>query len=134
LSDPGFTLDEEHETGPELLAYMALGTAGLMLAKSIVDLIIAIIKARSEGIAKGDRPSGLVELIVRRTDECGGEELVLRLGPRDAVSDDLISKCLHEALEKIVQPNPHRRGGEVAPAPTDGGPKRSRRRKSLPVS
>ncbi len=40
---------EEHESGPELLVYLALATAGLTLAKSVIDLITAIIKARSDG-------------------------------------------------------------------------------------
>jgi hypothetical protein len=43
----------EHESGPELLVYVALGTAGITLAKSVIDLITAIIKARSEGAKKG---------------------------------------------------------------------------------
>lgn len=35
---------EEHESGPEILVYLAVTTAGLSLAKSIVELITAIIK------------------------------------------------------------------------------------------
>ena len=46
----------EHESGPELLVYLAVGTAGLTLAKSLIDLTTTIIKARSEGIKKGDNP------------------------------------------------------------------------------
>ena len=45
---------EEHESGPELLVYLAVATAGLTLAKSIIDLVTSIIKARSEGV-KSDR-------------------------------------------------------------------------------
>ena len=45
----GFSV-EEHESGPEILVYLAVTAAGLGLAKSIVELITAIIKARSEGI------------------------------------------------------------------------------------
>ncbi len=30
----------EHESGPELLVYLALATAGVTLAKSVIDLII----------------------------------------------------------------------------------------------
>src|SRR2546427_8354965 len=67
-SEHGFAI-EEHESGPELLVYLALATAGVTLAKSIIDLVTAIIKARSEGVEKGDRPSDPVELIVRRTGE-----------------------------------------------------------------
>jgi hypothetical protein len=35
----------EHESGPEILAYLAAATAGLTLAKSVFDLITAIINA-----------------------------------------------------------------------------------------
>jgi len=56
----------EHESGPELLVHLALVTAGVTLAKSVIDLVIAIIKARSEGIKQGDLPDCPVEIIVRR--------------------------------------------------------------------
>jgi hypothetical protein len=46
---------EEHESGPEILVYMAVTAAGLNLAKNVIDLIVTIIKARSEGAKKGDR-------------------------------------------------------------------------------
>ena len=59
---------EEHESGPEILVYVA---AGVALAKSVIDLVVAIIKARSEGVRKGDSPSHPVELVVRRTVEGG---------------------------------------------------------------
>jgi len=36
----------EHESGSELLVWLALGTAGITLAKSVIDLVTAIIKAR----------------------------------------------------------------------------------------
>lgn len=49
----------EHESGPELLVFVALATAGVTLAKSVIDLIVAIIKARSVGVERGDRPATL---------------------------------------------------------------------------
>src|SRR5437868_7098401 len=54
--DEGFEL-VEHESGPELLVSLALATAGIGLAKTVIDLLVAIIKARAEGVRKGDRPS-----------------------------------------------------------------------------
>jgi hypothetical protein len=72
---------EERESGPEILVWIAATTAGLTLAKSIVDLITAIIKARSESVKKRDHPSEPIELIVRRVtkhDEFE-EERILRL-------------------------------------------------------
>lgn len=77
----------EHESGPELLVYLAIASAGITLAKSVLDLITAIIKARGEGVKKGDRPKEPVELIIRRVDDRSGfqEEVVLRIGHRDPV-------------------------------------------------
>lgn len=42
-SSPGLEY-VEHESGPELLAYLAVATAGITLAKSVIDLITAIIR------------------------------------------------------------------------------------------
>ncbi|MGO4881849.1 MAG: hypothetical protein ACLP59_13630 [Bryobacteraceae bacterium] len=103
-SELGFAF-EEHGSGPELLVYLALATAGVTLAKSVIDLVVAIIKARSEGVEKGDRPSDAVELIVRRAGE-GSElrqEVVLRFGHGDPIDAPAIRHSLNAALEKIVE-------------------------------
>ncbi|OYW74456.1 MAG: hypothetical protein B7Z37_17665 [Verrucomicrobia bacterium 12-59-8] len=80
LSDVHYQI-EEHESGPEILVYLAVATAGLSLAKSIVELITTIIKARSEGIKRGDRPSEPLEIIVRGHTKYGEytEETILRI-------------------------------------------------------
>lgn len=100
--DVGF---EEHESGPELLVWLAIGTAGITLAKSVIDLVTAIIKARSEGIKKGDSASAPVELIVRRVimDDKIIEEKVLRFDYKDEVNTEQIEKALKKAIEKITQ-------------------------------
>ena len=92
---------EEHESGPEILLYVAATTAGLSLAKSIIDLVVAIIKARSEGIKRGDGPRHPVELIVRRIDENGdyAEEKILRIPPEHEVD-------VNEVASKLLQPPP----------------------------
>ena len=71
----------EHESGPEILVYLALTTAGLSLAKSIIDLVTAIIKARSEGIKRGDKPADPLEVIVRGHSRDGEytEERIMRV-------------------------------------------------------
>jgi hypothetical protein len=99
---------EEHESGPEILVYLAVTTAGLSLAKSIVDLITAIIKARSEGINKGDHPSELLELIVRRVHNAQEfrEETVLRIGHEDAVDEAKVERQLEDALRKLLKDQP----------------------------
>jgi hypothetical protein len=87
---------EEHESGPELLVYLALTAAGLGVVKSVVELVTAIIKARSEGIKKGDRPSDPLELIVRghSKDEEYFEETVLRIPPEHVVTPKQIEDAL----------------------------------------
>ena len=93
----------EHESGPELLVYAALLTAGLGLAKSVVELVTTIIKSRSEGIAQGDKPAEPLELIVRRSDEQHryNEEIVLRIGAHDSINDSNIEAKLKEALASL---------------------------------
>jgi len=96
---------EEHESGPELLVYLALATAGLTLTKSLIDLITAILKARSEGVKNGDRPSEPLELIVRHIDDRNGfrEETVLRIGHTEPADPDLIEAQVAEALKKLLK-------------------------------
>jgi hypothetical protein len=97
----------EHESGPELLVYLAVATAGITLAKSVIDLITAIIKARSDGIKKGDHPTDPIELIIRRADDGREfrEEVVLRIGHNDSVDPEAINKVVDTALGKLVKRN-----------------------------
>lgn len=95
---------EEHESGPEILVYLAVTAAALGLTNSIVDLITTIIEARSEGIKKGDRPSDPVELIVRRVFGAHGfrEEIVLRVGHKETTDKHKIEQHLKDALRKLL--------------------------------
>jgi hypothetical protein len=99
----------EHESGPELLVYLAVATAGVTLAKSVIDLIIAIIKSRSEGIKKGDHPSDPIELIIRRADDGREfrEEVVLRIGHQDRVDAKAIEEAIDAALAKLLEKKPN---------------------------
>lgn len=94
---------EEHESGPELLVYVALATAGISLAANVINLVVAIIKARAEGIEHGDGPHDPIELIVRGYDKTGSlrEEKVLRFKPHDAVNKDAILTALQKGIVKI---------------------------------
>ena len=88
---------EEHESGPELLVYIA---AGVSLATSVINLIATIIKARSEGIRKGDHPAHPLELIVRRVHSGNEfrEETVLRIGHTDSPDEAKLEQQLNDAL------------------------------------
>lgn len=71
--------------GWELLVYLALGTAGITLIKSIVDLVTVILKARSNGIQQGDHPTAPLEVVVRRsvTADRVDDEMIIRMGHAD---------------------------------------------------
>jgi hypothetical protein len=110
---------EEHESGPELLVYMAMATAGLTLAKSVIDLITAIIKARSEGVKQGDHPKDPLELIVRRIDDNSGfrEETVLRIGHDEAADPKVIEQHVADALNNLLQASEATRHSKKRAAP-----------------
>ncbi len=101
-SSPDFEF-VEHESGPELLVYLAVATAGLTLAKSVIDLITAIIQARAEGVKKGDHPDDPLELIVRRIDNGQEyrEEFVLRIGHSEQVDAKAVEEQVQQALHKL---------------------------------
>jgi hypothetical protein len=98
---------EKHESGPELLVWLALGTAGITLAKSVIDLVTTIIKARAEGKARGDRHGEPIELIVRDVGPDGKvrEERLLRFTPEDAVDAQKIAQVLNKSISQR-QPEP----------------------------
>jgi len=79
--------------------------AGVTLATSVINLIAAIIKARSDGVKKGDRPTDPIELIVRRVDDGSEyrEEVLLRFSAQDAVSNKAIGRALTQALRRITK-------------------------------
>lgn len=96
---------EEHESGPEILVYIAVTAAGINLAAAVINLVTAIIKARSEGIKKGDHPSEPLSLIVRRVQEGDRihEEHVLTIGHRDTIEEAKFQEELTAALRKLLE-------------------------------
>ena len=95
---------EEHESGPEILAIVSLTAAGLSLAASVINFITAIVKARSEGIKRGDGPTDPLEVIVRRVhgDNQFHEETVVRFGQSGAIDGAKIEQQLTGALRKLL--------------------------------
>jgi hypothetical protein len=96
----------EHESGPELLVYLALAAAGISLAKSVIDLVVAVIKARAEGVKSGDRPNAPLEVVVRRVGDGDQfvEETVLRIGHTDPVDRADIEAQINAALKRVAAP------------------------------
>jgi hypothetical protein len=103
---------EHHESGPELITYLALTAAGLSfsaaaltLGKSVIELLTAIIKARSEGQRQGDRRHEPMDLLVRGFDPSGKmfDQPVLHIRAGDEPTQKLIAQVLKEGLEKAFQ-------------------------------
>lgn len=93
---------EEHESGPELLVYAALATAGVSLASNVINLITAIINARKKGIQQGDGARAPLVLIVRGFHKNGElkEEIVLRIDSKDIVDENMIEDALIKAIQE----------------------------------
>jgi len=92
----------EHESGPEIIAWLALGTAGVTVTKSLIDLVTTIIKACKKGEEKGDNFHGKLLLIVRDTHktETSTEEFVLEIYDKDIVSSETIQKAIETGVNK----------------------------------
>jgi hypothetical protein len=97
---------EEHESGPEILTWVKFGSEGIALAANVIALVVIIIKARSEGIKKGDRPSEPIELIARRTDgkKKIREEIALRFHAGDLVDQKKIEEAFTKSLQSLFPP------------------------------
>jgi hypothetical protein len=96
---------EEHESGPEILTYVALGAAGLNLAAGIVGLVTAIVNARSRGIRDGDDRRDPLRLRIRRTRSGGDfeEEVVVEVDWHHAVTEEEIERALMTAATKLLR-------------------------------
>jgi hypothetical protein len=91
----------EHESGPELLVWLG---SGLALAAGVVDLVVTIVRARHEGVTKGDVPSEPLELIARTIDDedTVREEVVLRIARADDVDRERIEALFRDATVRVV--------------------------------
>ena len=92
----------EHESGPELLAYLG---GALTLAGGIITLVTAIIQARSAGIRKGDHPREPLVLIVRRVGKQDDyhEHTVLQIGHTDKVDSGVIEDQLNASIRELFK-------------------------------
>ena len=89
---------EDHESGPEILVWIK-DTLGF--AKTLIEFVMTIVKARSEGIKKGDRPTGPLEIIVRGFYKDGEyfEEKIVRIPPDHPLAEKIIEQALQKQLE-----------------------------------
>ncbi|MFV1991835.1 MAG: hypothetical protein ACC652_13975 [Acidimicrobiales bacterium] len=95
----------EHESGPEILVSLAITTAGITLAKSVLDLITTIIKARTEDIEKEVSPDYPLVLMVRSigADDKFHENEVLRIDGHAPPPFQAIEDGLSEAINRIAK-------------------------------
>ena len=127
---------EEHESGPELLVWVAAATSTVTLAASVLNLVSTIIKARSDGIARGDSAHAPIELVVRKvvSVEKVREETVLRLFPHDPAEPKQIEVALTDGLTRLAtsgsvdEPAPKKRGKKDAKKSTSAVRNRRRSR------
>lgn len=70
----------------------------------MIDLVVAVIAARREGVEKGDHPSEPIELIVRRieSEDAVLEETVLRVGANDPIDPLRVEEMLDAAIERLA--------------------------------
>ncbi len=91
---------EEHESGPELLL---LYVTGINLATGVINFISTMIKARSDGIKKGDHPSQPIELIVRSFNDSGKltEETILHIDSKHSPNKKEVELLINAALNRM---------------------------------
>lgn len=96
---------EEHESGPELLVWIGLGTGIISLAASVVALVTAIVQARSTGGRKGDSPREPLEIVVRqiKDDREVHEEVVLRVSYKEPADRRRIGRELNKAVRRLIK-------------------------------
>jgi hypothetical protein len=94
---------DEHESGPELLvALLPMAKDIVELADSLIDLVTTILRARFEGIRRGDHPSEAIELIVRTSDRSSSEEVLLRFTSSESITPAKIKAVLEDGAAKIL--------------------------------
>jgi hypothetical protein len=112
----GYNL-ERHESGPEVIEYIKLGTAvagGLLtVSAAVVSLVAAFINLRAAGQKIGDKKRQPIELIVRGFDLNGKifDEKVLRLDPEDVTTAVIVKKAIETGVNRhLMTPPPVKAG------------------------
>jgi hypothetical protein len=102
---------EEHETGPEILAWIAGGVA---VGAAVINLVTAIINAKAAGLKKGDDRDSPTELIVRTSNKEGKfvQEVIMKVDSQASVNVGAVKS----GLEKAIQVLPTKKAEEPSPA------------------
>lgn len=92
---------ECHESGPEIVVYLGVATASLLLIKSVVDLITAFLNA----LAKDHNSPSRIKLIQRRghTGQVADDILVEIDLPLTDDMTEILNEKVREALHKTTE-------------------------------
>jgi hypothetical protein len=95
----------EHESGPEILVYLALTASVIQLSAAVIDLIRSIIEGRKMGIEKGDHPHDDLHLIVRGFNKKGDlkDETILTIKHFDKIDKKLIKELIEKSVNKTLK-------------------------------
>jgi len=89
---------ECHESGPEIIVFLGLGTASLVLVKSVIDLITTLIKnLQNEHRKKPAKLKIIRRYLIKGEDE---EEEIMEI---DLPLSDDITKKLNDNIRKILE-------------------------------
>jgi hypothetical protein len=94
---------EEHESGPEVLAYIILAGGAANLTAAVINVVTAILKARSDGIKKGDSPRDSLHVIVRLVDDTDFREReALKVEHDEKIDKKVLENSLRHALLEVT--------------------------------
>jgi hypothetical protein len=95
----------EHENGPEIIAYIALAAASISFLQSTISLVTEILKARQDGISKGDNPKDSLKVIVRGFDKKGRlkEEEIIEVNSSKPIDKNIIEETLNKTLNEFIK-------------------------------
>ena len=104
----------EHESGPEILAYINLTAGVASLAAAVVSLVVAVVQARAEGARRGDKRGYPFRLIIRRIDDKQKfeEDIVMEIPPEKEMDIDQIACRLLTHANQIKASMPKKKTGK----------------------
>ncbi len=91
----------EHETGPEILTWLAFATSGIVLTNSLIGLILKIVDIIKKGPEKGDEPKGKLSIIIRIEND--GNLIVEKEKLEDClITFEILGNILKNVIDRAV--------------------------------
>jgi hypothetical protein len=99
---------ECHESGPEIVVYLGLTTALVVLVKSVVDLITVFVKALQD---EPHKSPAKIKIVRRQIIDTNEDEVLLELDlPLSEDITDVLNNKVREALQRSAKPPGRKRG------------------------